>query len=88
MHIQLPNDPADRATAVATACKRRLRKPANRNRHAPAGTLQTEIESLRKEEAALQEEVRQLRAAVQIYKDVVNRLAARAVAAGATYRAA
>jgi hypothetical protein len=43
--------------------------------------MRLELENLRREEAVLQEELRQLRAAVQIYNEVVNTLAARAGAA-------
>jgi hypothetical protein len=45
--------------------------------------LRLELKHLREEEAVLQEEIRQLRAAVQIYNEVINTLTARAGAPNA-----
>ncbi|HZU25294.1 MAG TPA: hypothetical protein VFA04_07220 [Bryobacteraceae bacterium] len=50
---------------------------------APVRELRLELKHLREEEAVLQEEIRQLRAAVQIYNEVINTLTARAGAPNA-----
>ena len=78
MHNQPRTQHTNGAPALSGFRGRRVRQ---RRGSAPVREMRLELENLRREEAVLQEELRQLRAAVQIYNEVVNTLAARAGAA-------